>query len=106
MGGGFKMLNAIGESRGKFPKDAKFKALYNEEVNYMGNQIGGSHPNYLRPVRNKVGTNDDTMVGEFGTIGVVIEEMRKLKNINTSHLMISPIQKNKLHWWETELMIC
>ncbi|WMV46255.1 hypothetical protein MTR67_039640 [Solanum verrucosum] len=40
------------------PEDAKFEALYNEEVNYMGNQLGDSHPNYLRLGGNQ-GWNKD-----------------------------------------------
>ncbi|WMV30303.1 hypothetical protein MTR67_023688 [Solanum verrucosum] len=47
MGGGTKSVNAVGTNSGQCPNDAKFEELYNEEVQYLGNQVGGSHTNYL-----------------------------------------------------------
>ncbi|WMV33379.1 hypothetical protein MTR67_026764 [Solanum verrucosum] len=58
MGGGFNMVNAIGTSSEQCSEDAKFEALYNEKVNYMGNQLGGSYPNYPRSGANQ-GWNKD-----------------------------------------------
>ncbi|WMV59031.1 hypothetical protein MTR67_052416 [Solanum verrucosum] len=58
MRGGEKMVNLVGTSRGQCPKDAKFEALHNEEVNYLENQFGGSHPNYPRQGENQ-GWNKD-----------------------------------------------
>ncbi|WMV59004.1 hypothetical protein MTR67_052389 [Solanum verrucosum] len=48
LGDGLKSADAVGTNSGKFPNDVKFEALYIEEVQYLGNQIGGSHPNYQR----------------------------------------------------------
>ncbi|WMV38399.1 hypothetical protein MTR67_031784 [Solanum verrucosum] len=44
MGGGTKSVNVVGTNIGQC--DVKFEALYNEEVQYLGNQVGGSHNNY------------------------------------------------------------
>ncbi|WMV50566.1 hypothetical protein MTR67_043951 [Solanum verrucosum] len=58
MGGELKMVNAIGTSSGQCLESAKFEALYNEEVNYMENHLGGSHPNHQRQGGNQ-GWNKD-----------------------------------------------
>ncbi|WMV25290.1 hypothetical protein MTR67_018675 [Solanum verrucosum] len=57
-GGGLKVVNVVGTSVGQCQEDAKFETLYNEEVDYMGNQLGGSHPNYPRSGWN-LGLNKD-----------------------------------------------
>ncbi|WMV55464.1 hypothetical protein MTR67_048849 [Solanum verrucosum] len=41
MGGGTKLVNMVGTNSGHCPNDAKFEALYNKEVQYLGNQVGG-----------------------------------------------------------------
>jgi len=46
IGSGLKFVNAVGTNSGQCLDDAKFEALYNEKVQYLGNQVGGSHPNY------------------------------------------------------------
>ncbi|WMV41287.1 hypothetical protein MTR67_034672 [Solanum verrucosum] len=46
MEGGTKSFNAIGTNSGQCTNDAKFEALYNEEVQYLGNQVGGSQHKY------------------------------------------------------------
>uniref|UniRef100_M1DYK9 Uncharacterized protein n=1 Tax=Solanum tuberosum TaxID=4113 RepID=M1DYK9_SOLTU len=43
---GLKLVNAVGPSCGQCPEDAEFVAFYNEEVQHLGNQMGGSHLNY------------------------------------------------------------
>jgi len=48
MGGGLKSVNVVATDSGQCPNDAKFEALYNEEVQYLGNQMMGSPPNYQR----------------------------------------------------------
>lgn len=52
MGGGLKLVNVVRTSSGKFPKHAKFEALFNEEVQYLGNHMGGTYPNYKRQSGN------------------------------------------------------
>ncbi|WMV13791.1 hypothetical protein MTR67_007176 [Solanum verrucosum] len=39
LGGGFKSVNVAGTISGQYKDDAKFEALYNEEVQYLGNQM-------------------------------------------------------------------
>ncbi|WMV29761.1 hypothetical protein MTR67_023146 [Solanum verrucosum] len=46
MRGGLKLAYMVGTNSGHCPDDAKFEALYNEEVQYLGNQMRGSHTNY------------------------------------------------------------
>ena len=50
--GGLKSVNAIHASKGHVSEDAKFDALFEEEVQYLSNQPGGSRPNYPRPGGN------------------------------------------------------
>ncbi|WMV50552.1 hypothetical protein MTR67_043937 [Solanum verrucosum] len=40
MGGGTKSVNPVGTTNGQCPDNAKFEALYNEKVQYLGNQVG------------------------------------------------------------------
>jgi len=53
-----KLVNAVGTNNGPCLNDAKFKALYNEKVQYLGNQVWGSHNNYQRQGGNQ-GWNKD-----------------------------------------------
>ncbi|WMV41896.1 hypothetical protein MTR67_035281 [Solanum verrucosum] len=46
IGGGIKLVNAIVPNIAQYPNDVKFEVLHNEEDQYLGNQMGGSHPNY------------------------------------------------------------
>ncbi|WMV41742.1 hypothetical protein MTR67_035127 [Solanum verrucosum] len=41
MRGGLKLVNVVGTNNGQCPEDAKFKAVYNKEVQYWENQMGG-----------------------------------------------------------------
>ncbi|WMV45980.1 hypothetical protein MTR67_039365 [Solanum verrucosum] len=45
MRGGLKSLNMVRISSRQCPEDYKFEALYNEEVQYLENQMVDSHPN-------------------------------------------------------------
>ncbi|WMV19593.1 hypothetical protein MTR67_012978 [Solanum verrucosum] len=45
-GGGTNSINVVGTNSEKCHDDAKFEVLYNEEVQYLRNQVGGSHNNY------------------------------------------------------------
>ncbi|WMV45653.1 hypothetical protein MTR67_039038 [Solanum verrucosum] len=58
MGCGLKDVNVVGKNVGQCPYYAKFEALHNKEVQYLGNQIGGSHPYYKRQDGNQ-GWNKD-----------------------------------------------
>jgi len=99
VGGGLKVLHTIGTSSGQCPKDAKFKKLYNEEVNYKGNQLGGSHPNYQRWSVNQ-GWNKEWDNGWKDW------REQKAKKMDTFLNMIVQSQENKLDWRETEPMKC
>ncbi|WMV45768.1 hypothetical protein MTR67_039153 [Solanum verrucosum] len=55
---GLKLVNAVGTNSGQCPDDANFEALYNEEMQYLGNQMGGSHTNYQQQGGNQ-GWNKD-----------------------------------------------
>uniref|UniRef100_M1DSX9 Integrase core domain containing protein n=1 Tax=Solanum tuberosum TaxID=4113 RepID=M1DSX9_SOLTU len=52
MGNGPRVVNVVGITSGANPENAHFKALCNEEVNFLANQGGGFHPSYLRQGRN------------------------------------------------------
>jgi len=43
---GLKAVNVVGTRIGQCPDDAKFGELYNDEIQYLGNQMGDSDPNY------------------------------------------------------------
>ncbi|WMV50851.1 hypothetical protein MTR67_044236 [Solanum verrucosum] len=58
MGGRTRSVNAVGTNSGQFPNDAKFEILYNEEVQYLGNQVGISHNNYQRQGGNQSWNKD------------------------------------------------
>uniref|UniRef100_M1DF48 Integrase core domain containing protein n=1 Tax=Solanum tuberosum TaxID=4113 RepID=M1DF48_SOLTU len=53
MKGGTKSVNAVGTNSGQCPNDAKFEALYNEEVQYLGNQVGSSQHKYQQQDGNQ-----------------------------------------------------
>ncbi|WMV37805.1 hypothetical protein MTR67_031190 [Solanum verrucosum] len=55
---GFKSVNTVGTRTRHCPEDAKFDTLYNEEVQYTGNQMRGSHLNYPRLGRNQGWTKE------------------------------------------------
>lgn len=40
-GGGFKFVNVVGASSGLNLEDAKFEAMYDEEVHFFRNKLGG-----------------------------------------------------------------
>ncbi|KAH0740735.1 hypothetical protein KY290_033778 [Solanum tuberosum] len=52
MGGGYKDMNVVGANSGVSPDDAQFEAMYNIEVQFLSNQIGGSLPSNPRPGGN------------------------------------------------------
>ena len=52
MNRGLKTVNAIDAGKGNVSEDEKFETLYEEEVQYLSNQPGGSRPNYPRPGGN------------------------------------------------------
>ncbi|WMV25214.1 hypothetical protein MTR67_018599 [Solanum verrucosum] len=53
MGGGLRDVNVVVTRVGQCPNDAKFETIYNDETQYLGNQMGGSHPIYHRQGRNQ-----------------------------------------------------
>ncbi|WMV25144.1 hypothetical protein MTR67_018529 [Solanum verrucosum] len=58
MGCGYKVVNVVGDSSGMSPDAAYFESMYNEEVQFLSNQVGGFHPSYPRPDGNQ-GWNKD-----------------------------------------------
>ncbi|WMV59101.1 hypothetical protein MTR67_052486 [Solanum verrucosum] len=54
MGGGLKSVNAVGTNSEQCLDYAKFEELYNEEVQYFRNQVGGSLLNSQRHCGTKV----------------------------------------------------
>lgn len=52
---GSKSVNEMGMSGGKNIDDEQFEAMYNEEVQYLANQPGGSWPTFQRQVGNQGG---------------------------------------------------
>ncbi|WMV41956.1 hypothetical protein MTR67_035341 [Solanum verrucosum] len=58
MGGGSKAMNVVGASSGVSLDDTQFEAIYNEEVQFLSNQAGGSRPSYQRSGENQ-GWNRD-----------------------------------------------
>ncbi|WMV46402.1 hypothetical protein MTR67_039787 [Solanum verrucosum] len=58
MGGGCKVVNVVGANSGFNSDYAHFEAMYNEEVKFLSNQVGGSHPSYSREGENE-GWNRD-----------------------------------------------
>ncbi|WMV38293.1 hypothetical protein MTR67_031678 [Solanum verrucosum] len=53
MGGGYKVVNAVGTNSGVSPDDVQFEAMYNEKVQFFSNQAGRSRPNYPRSGGNQ-----------------------------------------------------
>ncbi|WMV24771.1 hypothetical protein MTR67_018156 [Solanum verrucosum] len=49
MGGCHKAVNAIGSSSGMCSDNENLEAVYNEEVQLLLNEVGGSFPSYPRP---------------------------------------------------------
>ncbi|WMV13461.1 hypothetical protein MTR67_006846 [Solanum verrucosum] len=87
MGSGLKSVNALGKSSGKCSEDAKFEVLYNKEVRFLGNQMEGSHPNYLRVDENQ-GWNKERGNGWRDRGGNWTE--REFEKDRYVHLMITP----------------
>ncbi|WMV25109.1 hypothetical protein MTR67_018494 [Solanum verrucosum] len=48
IGGRTNLVKVVGTNTRQCPDDTKFEVLYNEEVQYLENQVGGSHNNYQR----------------------------------------------------------
>ncbi|WMV37745.1 hypothetical protein MTR67_031130 [Solanum verrucosum] len=53
MGGPYKAMNTVGASSEVSLDDRQFKAMYNEEIQFLPNQEGTSCPSYLRHRGNK-----------------------------------------------------
>ncbi|WMV33283.1 hypothetical protein MTR67_026668 [Solanum verrucosum] len=53
MGSGSKSVNAVSTNNGVNPDEVQFDAMYNEEVQFLSNQEGGSRPSYQRPGENQ-----------------------------------------------------
>ncbi|WMV49665.1 hypothetical protein MTR67_043050 [Solanum verrucosum] len=104
MGGGLRSLNAVGTNSGHYSDDAEFEALYNEKVQYLGNQIGVLTPIINDIVGTKVGRRIEIMVGEIGE--VEIGEIGRLTKIDMFLPMIINDQKTQLGQKETELRKC
>ncbi|WMV37637.1 hypothetical protein MTR67_031022 [Solanum verrucosum] len=63
VGGLTKSVNAVGTNIGQCLDDTKFEALYIEEVQYLGNQVGGGGRGVLTTIiNNKVGANVGTRI--------------------------------------------
>ncbi|KAK4724478.1 hypothetical protein R3W88_027257 [Solanum pinnatisectum] len=58
MGAGARGVNAVGVGCAN-PKEMKFEALYNEEVNFLANQGGGCRSNYPRQGGNQGWARDE-----------------------------------------------
>ncbi|WMV54423.1 hypothetical protein MTR67_047808 [Solanum verrucosum] len=53
MGSGTKPVSVVGTNIGKCLDNVKFEALDFVKVQYLGNQVRGSHTNYQRQRGNK-----------------------------------------------------
>ncbi|WMV53927.1 hypothetical protein MTR67_047312 [Solanum verrucosum] len=110
MGGGLKSVNAVGTNSGHYSNDTKFETLYNEKVQYLGNQMGdGGGGGVLTPIiNNKVGTKNGTrieiVVGKIGE--VEIGEIGRLTKRGMCLPMIVNDQKTNLGQKETKLRKC
>uniref|UniRef100_M1DZD9 Integrase core domain containing protein n=1 Tax=Solanum tuberosum TaxID=4113 RepID=M1DZD9_SOLTU len=58
MGVGARGVNVVGVG-GANPEEIKFEAMYDEEVNFLANQSGGYHSNYLRQGGNQGWVRDE-----------------------------------------------
>ncbi|WMV58488.1 hypothetical protein MTR67_051873 [Solanum verrucosum] len=94
IGGGLKSMNTVGSNNGKFLDDAKFEALYYKEVQYLGNQMGGSHPSNQRQGGTKVGIRSEIMVGKISE--VLIGEIGRWKKIDIFLPVIVNDQRTQL----------
>uniref|UniRef100_M1DCK0 Integrase core domain containing protein n=1 Tax=Solanum tuberosum TaxID=4113 RepID=M1DCK0_SOLTU len=73
MVGGFKNVNAVGASSIMCLEDEKFEAMYNEEVQFLSNQMGGCLLRYVGQAGINVGTRTEMVVGDIGrNIGVIV----------------------------------
>ncbi|WMV58911.1 hypothetical protein MTR67_052296 [Solanum verrucosum] len=58
MGCSFKKVNAVGTSYGFCSEEEKFEVMYNEEVQFLSNQGGGSCSIYQRSGKNQCWTKN------------------------------------------------
>ncbi|WMV58750.1 hypothetical protein MTR67_052135 [Solanum verrucosum] len=104
MGGELILVNTVGTSTGQYLEDVKFEALYNEVVQYLGNQMRVLTKTTKDKVGTKVGTRIDIVVEKIGEMEN--EEIWKLKRIDMSLPMILHDQKNNLFRKEIEPRKC